>query len=86
MVNNSHRTKLINNDYFEEKKLYKKELPDINSIIKKNETIYKNDLENYSMLPLILPNINSFQKEKNNMKTCIKKLLITNKLKRIKNS
>ena len=86
MVNNSHRTKLINNDYFVEKKLYKKELPDINSIIKKNETIYKNDLENYSMLPLILPNINSFQKEKNNMKTCIKKLLITNKLKRIKNS
>ena len=85
MVNNSHRTKLINNDYFEEKKLYKKELPDINSIIKKNETIYKNDLENYSMLPLVLPNINCFQKEKN-MKTCIKKLLITNKVKRIKNS
>ena len=85
MVNNSHRTKLINNDYFEEKKMYRKELPDINSIIKKNETIYKNDLENYSMLPLVLPNINCFQKEKN-MKTCIKKLLITNKVKRIKNS
>ena len=85
MVNNSHRTKLINNDYFEEKKIYRKELPDINSIIKKNETIYKNDLENYSMLPLVLPNINCFQKEKN-MKTCIKKLLITNKVKRIKNS
>ena len=85
MVNNSHRTKFINNDYFEEKKIYRKELPDINSMIKKNETICKNDLENYSMLPLILPNINSFQKEKNN-KTCIKKLLLTNKIKRIKNS
>jgi transcriptional regulator CtsR len=82
---NSHRTKFINNDYFEEKKIYRKELPDINSMIKKNETICKNDLENYSMLPLILPNINSIQKEKN-IKKYIKKVLITNKLKKIKNS
>ena len=37
------------------------------------------------MFPLILPNINSIQKEKN-IKKYIKKVLITNKLKKIKNS
>ena len=84
MVNHLQRAK-FKNEYYEEKKINRKELPEINSILKKNQTIYKNDIENYSMFPLILPNINSIQKEKN-IKKYIKKVLITNKLKKIKNS
>ena len=80
MVNHLHRAK-FKNEYYEEKKINRKELPEINSILKKNQTIYKNAIENYSMFPLILPNINSIQKEKN-IKKYIKKVLITNKVKK----
>ena len=88
IVNNPKKSK-FNNEYFEEKKINKKELPDINFLLKKNETLSKNyclnNSENSNMFHLVLPNINLIKKEKA-LKYCIKKLLISNKVKKIKNS
>ena len=88
MVNNSRKSK-FNNEYFEEKKINKKELPDINFLLKKNETLSKNyclnNSENSNMFHLVLPNINLIKKEKA-LKYCIKKVLISCKAKKIKNS
>ena len=88
IVNNPKKSK-FNNEYFEEKKINKKELPDINFLLKKNETLSKNyclnNSENSNMFHLVLPNINLIKKEKA-LKYCIKKVLISCKAKKIKNS
>ena len=88
IVNNPKKSK-FNNEYFEEKKINKKELPDINFLLKKNETLSKNyclnNSENSNMFHLVLPNINLIKKEKA-LKNCIKKVLISCKAKKIKNS
>ena len=88
IVNNPKKSK-FNNEYFEEKKINKKELPDINFLLKKNETLSKNyclnNSENSNMFHLVLPNINLIKKEKA-LKNCLKKVLISSKVKKIKNS
>ena len=88
IVNNPKKSK-FNNEYFEEKKINKKELPDINFLLKKNETLSKNyclnNSENSNMFHLVLPNINLIKKEKA-LKYCIKKVLISCKATKIKNS
>jgi serine/threonine protein kinase len=87
IINNPKNSK-FNNEYFEEKKINKKELPDINFLLKKNETLSKNfflnESENSNMFPLVLPNINLIKKEKA-LKKCIKKVLIS-KVNKFKNS
>jgi len=82
MSNDSKKPKL--NNIYEEKKYIRREFPEINSQIKKIDLSMKqyqlNDSENGYMVPLVLPNINSIKKE-NNLRKCIKKVIINNGIK-----
>ena len=64
-------------------------MPDIYSQLKKNDISSKqyslNDSENYNIIPLVLPNI-KLLKRANYLRKSIKKVVIGNKGKKIKNS
>jgi len=85
-INNSH--KQIINKYYGEKHHSKKDLPDINSQIKKSGINTKqnslNNSEIYNENPLVLPNIKSRGKT-NNLKKNIKKIVTGDRSKILKN-
>ena len=85
-INNSH--KQIINKYYGEKHHSKKDLPDINSQIKKSGINTKqnslNNSEIYNENPLVLPNIKSLGKT-NNLKKNIKKIITGHRSKILKN-
>ena len=75
------------NNIYEEKYIIK-QLPEINSPIKKDKYNTRSSLnysQNYIIFPLVLPNIKSSKKE-NKLHNCIKKLLLDNDFGKKKNS
>ena len=93
-LNNSKTARIMNYaqkqkiNNIEEKQQIKKELPEINKI-KKNDVSLKqyslNDSDNYNIVPLVLPNI-KIVKKVNNLRKCIKRVIISNGHGKIKNS
>ena len=87
-INGNPPKSKFNNIIYAEKHQNIKELPDINQIKKvdiSRKQYSLNDSENYNIVPLVLPNI-KLVKKANNLRKCIKKVIIGNGHKKIKNS
>ena len=93
-LNNSKTARIMNYaqkqkiNNIEEKQQIKKELPEINKIKKKDVSLKQyslNDSDNYNIVPLVLPNI-KIVKKVNNLRKCIKRVIISNGHGKIKNS